>query len=110
VEFIPQTGPSKGTYVNGGAKWKPALETWYHAVGTFGGSGSRIMLYINGNLVSQSDVINVDPWIKNEILGIGDWGDGTNNRDFKGVSDDIRIYNRALSAAEVLSLYDTEKP
>ena len=109
VEFIPQTGPSKGTYVNGGAKWKPALETWYHAVGTFGGSGSRIMLYINGNLVSQSDVINVDPWIKNEILGIGVWGDGTQGRYFKGASDDIRIYNRALSAAEVSRLYDTEK-
>ena len=29
---------------------------------------------------------------------------------FKGSIDDIRIYNRALSADEVKALYDLEKP
>jgi hypothetical protein len=31
-------------------------------------------------------------------------------RKFKGSIDDVRIYNRALSAAEVKALYDLEKP
>jgi hypothetical protein len=31
-------------------------------------------------------------------------------RYFNGSLDDIRIYNRALSAAEVKALYDFEKP
>ena len=31
-------------------------------------------------------------------------------RSFRGLIDDIRIYNRALSTAEVKALYDFEKP
>ena len=32
------------------------------------------------------------------------------NHRFNGQLDDIRIYNRALSAAEVKTLYEFEKP
>ena len=30
--------------------------------------------------------------------------------NYKGSLDDVRIYNRALSAEEVKALYDLEKP
>jgi hypothetical protein len=38
-------------------------------------------------------------------------GSKTNHHpEFEGALDDIRFYNRALSAAEVKALYDFEKP
>jgi hypothetical protein len=35
---------------------------------------------------------------------------GRYDKHFEGSIDDVRIYNRALSAAEVKALYDLEKP
>ena len=49
-------------------------------------------------------------------LRIGYYPDGPGRPEieklqyFKGSIDDVRIYNRALSAEEVKALYDLEKP
>jgi hypothetical protein len=67
-------------------------------------------LYINGSLVASSETTQV-PGKDTQPLFLGYWGgvDARLNK-FKGTMDDIRIYNRALSEAEVKELYELEKP
>jgi PKD repeat protein len=66
------------------------LNTWTHLAGTY--DGTTVRLYVNGAQVAtrvQSGSISSG----NEALRIG--------MGWSGVIDDVRIYNRALSASEV---------
>ena len=47
-----------------------------------------------------------------ESLKIGRYGNNTSspNAMFKGNIDEVRLYNRALTATEVVALYNAEKP
>ncbi len=72
---------------------------WVHVVATW--NGSTAVIYVNGNTAvtaSGSGSINyvANP---NTRLRIGNWF-GNNERWFKGKIDDVRIYNRSLSANE----------
>ncbi|MBI1372117.1 MAG: protein kinase [Phycisphaera sp.] len=75
---------------------------WVHLVGV--NDGAKFRLYRNGEPFSERDdstgAVAVDaPW------AIGARGDGS-ERYFQGDIDDVRIYNRGLSADEVKQLYD----
>ncbi len=74
-------------------------DKWYHIVGTYDGSDLRI--YLNGSLSKKvpyttNAVANTDP------LRIGRRSDGY---FFDGTLDEVRIYNKALSSAEIQQLY-----
>ena len=62
--------------------------------------GTRAYFYIDGTLVGSRASITFTP----SDLTIGDYSAG--GEDFNGMIDDVRIYNRALSAAEVKQLYN----
>lgn len=71
---------------------------WIHLVGVY--DGARAMIYLNGEL---KDSHNLTGTVKaGQIATIGKTG----GVYFKGRIDDIQIYNRALSAEEILFLYD----
>jgi hypothetical protein len=72
---------------------------WYHLVGTF--NGTDIKVYLNGIL---KDITNAGGPIDddNGILRIGSDDSGFY---FDGTIDDVRIYDRALSAGEIEELY-----
>lgn len=72
-------------------------------------SSGNLKCYINGALVAQQYVGNVQ--VCGSSAGIGNhwWTGGYSNR-FNGYFDDIRIYNRALSDSEVNSIYQAEVP
>jgi len=75
---------------------------WVHVVGTF--NSSEAILYINGsqdNSASSGDVTT-----SSSDLIIGDRND-LSSQNFDGTIDDIRVYNKALSGAEVSNLYNT---
>ncbi|TAL66830.1 MAG: LamG domain-containing protein [Bacteroidetes bacterium] len=76
---------------------------WRHVVIT--AKSGDIRLYENGELKSEKN--NTFEFISesNKIK----IGSGVNGRYFKGKLDDIRVYNRALTEAEVQELYN-EKP
>ncbi len=77
-----------------------ATNVWYHAFGVY--DGSNINLYLNGAFVGQTAVSNLN--IGNATnLRIGSGGGGSDA--FDGLIDDVRVYNRALSAAEIAALY-----
>lgn len=80
-----------------------STNVWYHLVSTY--TSGNLNIYINGsldknyvnptgNLISVSDGLHIgheDAWI---------------NEYFFGIIDEIGIWSRALSAAEVAALYN----
>ena len=75
--------------------------TWYHLVGTYDGTDAK--LYINGE-VKGTAIGSGNIRVSTTNVYIGQWGDGTAR--FNGLIDEVRIYNRALTAAEISDLYN----
>ena len=73
--------------------------TWMHVAATYDGATMR--LYINGTL--EGSLAMPPPIATNaNPLGIGAQSDGA--RPFKGRLDDVRLYGRALSDAEIVDI------
>jgi hypothetical protein len=73
-----------------------SVNTWTFLAATY--DGSSLSLYVNGTLVSTKPVIgSMSP--STGKLRIG--GNTIWNEWFKGLIDEVRIYNRALSVAEI---------
>jgi hypothetical protein len=79
---------------------------WYHVVMVRSGSAGAwtVTYYING-VVGDADVTSTNPDGTNVSTNIG--ANNGSSQFFNGLIDDVRIYNRALSATEVLQLYNT---
>jgi len=73
-----------------------ALNAWSHLVTTF--DGSTLQVYVNGVLVQSSAANGAAP-VSTGALRIG--GNAIWGEYFKGRIDEVRIYNRALSPAEI---------
>jgi hypothetical protein len=79
-----------------------SLKRWYNI--TFTGDENTLNFYIDGTLYSSIPA-NLATFTAPLVLA------GENQFYFdSGRIDDIRIYNRALSAKEVSAIYDSEKP
>jgi uncharacterized protein YjdB len=72
------------------------LNNWTHLAVTF--DGSILRLYFNGTLVNSVSHVGKMP-VSAGPLRIG--GDSIWGEYFNGLIDEVRIYNRALSAAEI---------
>lgn len=83
---------------------------WQHVVVTWTGttSASEVLVYVDGNEVSSYDAVTNGVGTRNEIDGTPLLVDNSNNggRTFDGSIDDVRIFNRALTADEVQQLYN----
>jgi PKD repeat protein len=80
--------------LHGGPQLLP--NTWAHLTATYDGTTAR--LYVNGTEVANQ------PWsssikVTDGVLHIG--GNDTWGEFFKGLIDDVRVYNRALSVNEI---------
>ena len=83
------------------------VEQWYHVAVAFT-KGGMVEFYIDGapaGSAAQSTNFGV---LNNEPVRIGGRKDGYSF--FNGLLDDIHIYNRALSAAQMQKLYDGIPP
>ncbi len=83
------------------------LNTWYHTVITY--DGSVLKIYIDGVLKNSYN----NPALSSEVgyetqIGAIYFQSGQ-NRSFKGLIDEVRIYNRALSAEEIQMHYEMSK-
>ncbi|MBN1654913.1 MAG: LamG domain-containing protein [Deltaproteobacteria bacterium] len=79
----------------------PEPNRWYHVVGTYDGSQARI--YIDGNLANSMLCSGPIP-INSYDVGIGENTEWT-ERHWPGQLDEVQIYNRALSAKEIQTIY-----
>ena len=79
-----------------------ALNQWSHIAIVF--NGSQALFYLNGALVS-SKPLNVSLTARGRPLNMG--ADADPWQFYKGILDNVRIYNRALTASEVQSDMNT---
>lgn len=93
------------TYLN--AASASEMNKWYHVVGTY--DSKEMKIYVNGKLEGtsgvQSEAINYPDRI---FFSIGAYKD--DNEDFvhKGMLDEVRLYDRALSEKEILNNMEAE--
>jgi hypothetical protein len=79
------------------------INTWVHITGTF--DGKRLKLYVNGVLSADASAGSINYEGGDARSVIGSYADGTGGY-LTGKVDDARLYNRALSNSEILTLYD----
>jgi N-acetylneuraminic acid mutarotase len=84
------------------------LQSWHH-LGTVFEQGD-LKVFSNGNQIHQSSLGISEINDSTEQLRIGGWYQTytPTHKTFNGSIDDVRIYDRALSAAEVAELYALE--
>ncbi len=79
-------------------------DTWYHVVQVF--DGTTHMMYVNGVLQSDTDTSITSPYISgDQKTYIGRDTNGGWGGDFNGSIDNVRIYDKALSAEEIQQLF-----
>lgn len=90
------------------------LNSWQHVAATWDGSafGGNIHLYVNGAAADSSTIVNGVGAQSGESGIPFTIGNRTvdSARGFNGSIDDVRVYNRILSAAEIQELAATTTP
>ncbi len=83
----------------------PSLNTWHHLFVTVDRTADLVKTYHNGIYYTSGDTSGlVDISTANDLqIGVGTGG---TSYDFQGTADDVRIYDRTLSATEVAGIYN----
>lgn len=88
----------------------PSKNEWVHIAISI--SGSRVAVYLDGQVVSQGNFSGID-WTGCDILSIGSgaprfvqWG----HRSTQSMIDELRVFSKALTQAEIQVIIDTERP
>jgi len=96
------SGVSFNFFIYYGTSWEPgaysvshfAFGVWHHVVGTY--NRQHVNIYVNGKLKGSS--ARTEAMLTNDLNTImGFWI----NMYFRGLIDEVRVYNRALSLEEV---------
>ena len=81
----------------------PSTGVWHLITGTY--DGAKMTLYVDGVVVATAAktgaiAVTSDPL----FIGAKKAGDTTSGNNFLGKIDDVRVYNKALTAGEVAAL------
>jgi hypothetical protein len=111
--IVSSNGALASNYLN--YRWAGSIPTtgWNHLAWvvdpSLAGSGVRMRLYINGAVRTVNnnfgDASGITALNNAEPLCIG--ADSAGNNNWKGNLDDVRLYRRALSAAEVGAIFSS---
>lgn len=93
------------TYSSGTITPKPNTSVWYHCVGVF--NGTDFLVYQNGVLKLFDDSnITTNGIVNLSVIGVT----GTGNTNYlNGIIDEVMIFNRSLSASEIMDMYTGNK-
>ena len=84
------------------------MNEWHHIVGVFS-PNNFIKLYKDGVITANTfTTLSCIAYQTGDLLKIGRRS-AENQSYFAGLIDDVRIYNRALSDAEIKAIYDATK-
>ena len=93
----PVGGGTFGTTTKGSVGTAPlAANTWTYLATTY--DGSSIKVYVNGVQVSSVAMTGA---IKTSLNPLQIGGDTISGQNFKGLIDEVRVYNRSLTQAEI---------
>ena len=79
---------------------------WHHV--SYSYDGTNLTGTVDGNTTGTITIANPLATVRQRVIGERDLNDTTHG--FIGKIDDVRIYNRALSQAEITALYDSYNP
>ncbi len=84
------------------------LGTWYHVAATYDGATVRIYIdgILDGSAPAAGDVADSTGSLTFAHNAVRGAQEPVNNGFFSGALDEVRWYNRALSAAEISALHD----
>jgi prepilin-type N-terminal cleavage/methylation domain-containing protein len=82
--------------------------SWHLLTGTFDAVNTVQNLYVDGVLYNTTAISTSAVNTGTQVVDIGGYCNGNGNY-FNGTIDDVRVYNRAYSAAEVMALYNAER-
>ena len=90
------------------------VNTWYYICATYNGStlASGLNLYLNGSQLSTtvaSNTLGNNTIITSATAKVGAFGSSIINNPLNGRNSISKVYNRALSASEILQNYNTTK-
>jgi Concanavalin A-like lectin/glucanases superfamily len=101
---ILEIGVFNGTsYLVGQGSTTLSVDTTYHVCGTY--NGASFFVYING-VVDGSSSPGITGSTNSQALQIGTGSPYGSAIYFNGYMEDVRIYNRAVSADEVSTIYE----
>lgn len=86
-----------------------ALNQWQHVAATWERASGSMKIYLNGLLIQETNTTLVPIGLLDSgfepALGIGNHGGTFHQFPFNGLIDELAIYNRALTAAEVQAIH-----
>jgi hypothetical protein len=108
--FLKVTGIFNAKYVNTTVT-PPVVAAWHHLVYTDDGAGTPA-IYVDGVSTDATSAVPL-PTGPTLYVRIGSWTVDPADpyfQHFVGSMDDVRIYSRALSKADVTTLYNAGRP
>jgi hypothetical protein len=87
------------------------LDTWFHTCGTYDASSvdstAQMKIYRNAQLISIGNFVDTVGYDNSNLQVAGNqYAEAAPGRFFQGRLSDVRLYNRALSTAEVETIYN----
>ena len=93
-------GVGHGSYVTNVMSGVEITDQWVFVVGTYDGATAKV--YVNGVLNGSSSASAID---YSGVSRIEIGNRGSDARHWKGEIDEVKVFNRALSASEIQDLY-----
>lgn len=106
------TRPAKGGPSASASSAVAPSGRWQHLAATFDGQARVMAIYVDGQLANSQRSPDSLRYTTHEVsIGCRQSNEtSAYNLPFSGLIDDVRIYDRALNANEVRSLYDSAGP
>ena len=85
-----------------------STNSWYHVTGVLDKSTNNLNMFVNGFQTGSTSISGLGTINPSNPLWIGRYHRGSRSRYeyFNGIIDEIRIYNRALTAEEIKAEYE----
>jgi len=85
--------------------------TWYLITYVVNNPQQNVTIYLNGSAVTNYPIAGTPLFMKSaQVLNLGNLTFGSGTVPFNGRLDDVRLYNRALSATEVAAIFGGALP
>ena len=97
---------TSGSRVQQYSSTTPALNTWYFVAGVYDASARTMKVYVNG-VLANGTLRGTVPSSQLSSTFNANIGRRSGGFYFKGIIDEVRVYNRALSQAEIQSDMNT---